>query len=140
LSFRCVDLAAGLLNKRKRLPGFLIPDLVYNHDPVDLTDDGTGLGARLARDSAHEALVIVGSSLKTGGPLQLVKWMAQRTRMAGGVVVYVDRRSARTALAEFMDMHIQADIQDWSTWMLETLGDNTFLASGHIQDRARRQL
>jgi hypothetical protein len=131
-----VDVAAKALNKRTRRSGFLVPDLLYNSDLVDLTADGTGLAARLECDSAHEALVIVGSSLKTEGPLKLVRSMAQKTRMAGGVVFYIDREPARKKLTEFVDVHIQADIQDWSAWMLETLGDQTFLARGRIQDRA----
>lgn len=63
--------------------------------------------------------------------------MAKQTHDAKGIVVYIDLCQASAKLAEFVDMHLQVDIEDWSTRMLDTLADCSFLSIGQIQDRAR---
>ena len=124
-------------NKRERPVGYLIPDLLYNHEGFDVSEEGSNIGRQLELDSSPNVLLIAGTSLKTAGAFSLAKQMAKQTHNEKGIVVYLDVARASARLSEFVDMHIQLDVEEWSNCMLNTLGDCSFLSIGRIQERAR---
>ncbi|KAF8593792.1 DHS-like NAD/FAD-binding domain-containing protein, partial [Ceratobasidium sp. AG-I] len=131
-------LAAESQKKRGRPVGYLVPDLLYNDEELDVGEEGTGLGRQLVLDSSSELLIIAGTSLKTPGAFALAKYMAKRTRHEKGAVLYVDMSQASAKVAEFVDIQLKLDIEAWSTGMLEILSHCSFLKAGQIQERLER--
>ncbi|KAG8737093.1 hypothetical protein FRC10_008585 [Ceratobasidium sp. 414] len=115
-------------------PSCIAQNVLYNHEEVDISEEGNGLAAKLDEDSQVDLLLIVGTSLKTDGLFKLVKLMAQEVHAAGGAVIYVDKRNAGLKFSSFVDMHFQMDIDTWSSCMLSTIGSRSG-ASGCLQDR-----
>ncbi|QRV97793.1 capsular polysaccharide export protein [Ceratobasidium sp. AG-Ba] len=131
------DHQARLNNKRTRAIGYLIPDLLYNQETLDLSDESSGLANQLASDSGVDALLVVGTSLKTPGAYRLVKMMAQCTHESGGIVVYIDRNQAPKRFSEFLDMHLEVDIDTWASYMFKLLDRGTDF-TGTLQDQLTR--
>ncbi|KAG9128200.1 hypothetical protein FRC07_003131 [Ceratobasidium sp. 392] len=128
------NLKAQKRNSRRRPVGYLIPDVLFNHESVDTTEEGTGLGAQLERDSAVDLLCVVGTSLKTEGAFNLVRHMSRCVRANGGAVLYVDKRVAPKKLATLMDMHFQMNIDVWSSLMLNASTEQITQSVGKALD------
>ncbi|KAG8713536.1 hypothetical protein FRC09_018610 [Ceratobasidium sp. 395] len=129
------DITAQQQRKRRRPVGHLIPDVLFNHEEIDFSQEGTGLAVMLDNDSRVDLLLVVGTSLRTDGLFKIVKLMAQSVHAVGGAVVYVDRCAAGSRLSGFMDMHFQMDIDAWSSCMLSVLTNRVRAVSGHMQDQ-----
>lgn len=100
--------------KRSRRVGYLVPNILLNQQPVEISHDGMDLQEMLAADSTADLLLVVGTSLKTDGTYKLVKAMSQAIRSCGGAAVYVDKSKADRRLGSLIDMQIQVDIENWA--------------------------
>lgn len=113
------DMRAQRENKRQRTVGTLLPSILFNEASTEITSGGKHLEELIADDSYSDLLLVIGTSLRTDGIARLVKLLAGGVHAAGGAVIYVNRDSlsART-WGQFIDLHLQTDIEDWSRELL----------------------
>ena len=106
------------MKKRRRKSGYLVPHILFNQQPSELSHNGTDIDRLLTADVRVDVMLVVGTSLKTDGTYRLVKQMSENVREHGGIVIYIDNSSAGKKLASLFDMQIQVEIEDWADAML----------------------
>lgn len=106
--------------KRRRGIGSLVPNILFNEDSAEITRSGKHLDQLALHDSSYtDLLLVIGTSLRTGGIAKLVRLLANGVHNTGGVVIYVNRDSLPSRAWEpFVDLHLQTDIEDWSRELL----------------------
>lgn len=111
----CINtsLARSLSGKRSTSVGQLRPDIVLYGEDHPTGDD---ISLKLAKDCsrAPQLLIVMGTSLKVVGIKRLVRSLAQATRAAGGMVVFVNKTTvSQSEWRNIFDYHVLADSDAW---------------------------
>lgn len=109
--------------KRRRRVGYLVPNVLLNQQPVEISHNGMDLEEMLNMDTQVDLVLVVGTSLKTEGTYKLVKRMIQEVHHNGGVAIYVDKSRAEKRLALLFDLQLQVDIEHWADCMVSTFSE-----------------
>lgn len=111
----CVSssMARQMSGKRAVSVGTLRPDIVLYGEEHPRGDE---IAMQLKKDCARkpQLLIVAGTSLKVIGIKRLVKSLAQATRSAGGLVVFVNKSPiAKSEWDGVFDYHVMSDTDEW---------------------------
>ncbi|KAG9100163.1 hypothetical protein FRC06_004477 [Ceratobasidium sp. 370] len=110
-------------NLRCSQPGELLPDIVFNDQVTEPWKNGKTIDQLANKDSKCHLLLIIGTRLKPMGAAKLVKGLSDEVHRSGGKVVYVDWTGLPpSSWANYVDLHIQMDIEQWAEGCLNALG------------------
>ncbi|KAB5587670.1 hypothetical protein CTheo_8890 [Ceratobasidium theobromae] len=118
--FRCVERGeGGLPADQRRLrplpPGCLLPDVVWNQDSRDHSINGQSLDQLQELDGQADMLLVIGTSIGTHGVAKIVKTLAKNIHRNQGAVVYIGKaRPLTSSWAEYIDLQLESDIDDWA--------------------------
>ncbi|KAG9084831.1 hypothetical protein FS749_004918, partial [Ceratobasidium sp. UAMH 11750] len=109
---------AEMSGKRRKRIGYLTPKVLLNEEPLVDIQHHIDLASLTKKDSKVDLLLVVATSLRSNGPLNLLKSMARTIRERGGAIVYIDQTAASRQLSSLFDMQLQVDVQHWAASML----------------------
>lgn len=105
---------------RERNPGELLPNILLNGDSKVLYNGKKPLHSLVLVDGRCSVLLVIGTSLKCPGAAGVVKDLAKIVRESGGVVIYINRQTLPASTwAQYFDLHIKTDIEEWAKHCLE---------------------
>ncbi|KAG9079296.1 hypothetical protein FS749_008630 [Ceratobasidium sp. UAMH 11750] len=132
---RCKDDLPTIANDmrlRTRQPGMLVPDILFNDVPTELSLEGKPLEVLLVEDAKCDLLLVIGTSLQSRGAAIVTKALARQVHDHCGAVVYVNANSlAPSTWGKYIDLHVQADIEEWARDCTNT-SDGTSSEVTHI--------
>ncbi|KAG8722660.1 hypothetical protein FRC08_014405 [Ceratobasidium sp. 394] len=116
----CADQGRGKgmwANQRLRslAPGYLMPNVVFNHGCREHECAGLTLGELEKVDGRAELLLVIGTSISTQGTARLVRSLAKRVHQSGGAVLYINRTGLSSARwIDHFDAHLETEIDEWA--------------------------